>query len=57
MSFILGLLIGLGLSSKRNRPLVGGVQFMTMEEVEEHLKNRPPNPFDLQDDFQHVENE
>jgi hypothetical protein len=51
MSFLLGLFIGMGLSSKRTGSNTGGVRFMTMEEIEEHLKNPPPNPFDTQDNF------
>ncbi len=51
MSFILGLLVGLGLSSKDSRPNVGGIQFMTIAEAMENM-GKHQNPFDLQDAFQ-----
>jgi len=50
MSFLLGLFIGMGLSSKGSRPNVGGIQFMTVEEAMSHKGS--PDPFDAQDAFQ-----
>lgn len=47
MSFLLGLLIGMGLSSKGSRSNVGGIQFMTVEEAMEHKGS--PDPFAAQD--------
>ena len=49
MIFLLGLLTGLFIHSENSHLPVGGIWFMTMEEVEAHLKNPPPNPFELQD--------
>jgi hypothetical protein len=51
MSFLLGLFIGMGLSSKgSNRDDVGGIQFLTVEEAMSHKGS--PDPFDAQDAFQ-----
>lgn len=50
MSFLLGLLVGLGLSSKGSSPNVGGIQFMTVEEAMSH--KGLPDPFATQDAFQ-----
>ena len=49
MSFLLGLFIGMGLSSKGSRPS-GGIQFMTVEEAMSHKGS--PDPFAAQDAFQ-----
>lgn len=49
MSFLLGLFIGLGLSSKGSRPS-GGIQFMTVEEAMRHKGSL--DPFAAQDAFQ-----
>ena len=49
MSFLLGLFIGLGLSSKSSRS-GGGIQFMTVEEVMSYKGS--PDPFATQDAFQ-----
>ena len=49
MSFLIGLFIGLGLSSKGSRPSVG-IQFMTVEEAMSHKDSL--DPFAAQDAFQ-----
>ena len=51
MSFILGLLVALGLSSKGSHLSGGGIQFMTMEEAIENM-GKHQDPFDLQDAIQ-----
>jgi hypothetical protein len=49
MSFFIGLFIGMGLSQNKKRSHIGGVQFMTVDEVMEHLENPTPDPFEKQD--------